>query len=398
MSKWPTRTLGEICEINPKHNGAERLSPEADVSFVPMAAIDEVSATIRLPEIRVLEDCYSGYTPFRENDVLFAKITPCMENGKAAIARDLVGGCGFGSTEFHVLRPKPGLLPEWIFAFVRQSAFRQAAKASFTGTAGQQRVPVEFVKDVRVPVPPLREQERLVRILNEAEALRSLRIQADERACRIEQSLFQEMFGNPSLNPKGWPMTRVGDLISLCEYGTSKRASDTGAGIPMLRMNNVNSDGILDLSDLKSVEVDADELEKYRLSAGDILFNRTNSRELVGKTGMWDGRFDAVAASYFIRIRFDQSREHPQHFTTFMNLPIMKRRLMEMARGAIGQANINAQELKSIGFPIPPIELQYEFAARMAETRALQGAQDANRRQLNDLFLSLLHHAFQGEL
>jgi type I restriction enzyme, S subunit len=131
---------------------------------------------------------------------------------------------------------------------------------------------------------------------------------------------------------------------------------------------------------------------------GDVLFNRTNSRELVGKTGMWDGRFEAVPASYFIRVRFRPNAEHPQHFTTLMNLPSMKRRLAEMARGAVGQANINSKELKSIELPVPPVKLQCQFAARVSDIRAMQAEQAASRRRLDDLFHSMLHRAFQGEL
>jgi hypothetical protein len=136
----------------------------------------------------------------------------------------------------------------------------------------------------------------------------------------------------------------------------------------------------LDLEELKTVELADGELAKQRLQVGDVLFNRTNSRELVGKTGMWDGRLEAVPASYFIRIRFRAHAEHPQHFTTFMNLPSMKRRLAEMARGAVGQANINSRELKSIEFPVPPIKLQYEFAARVSEIRSMQVEQAASQR------------------
>ena len=94
-------------------------------------------------------------------------------------------------------------------------------------------------------------------------------------------------------------------------------------------MGNVTTEGLLDLENLKTVELTENELVKQRLQAGDVLFNRTNSRELVGKTGMWDGRFEAVAASYFIRLRFHSDIEHPQHFTTFMNLPFMKQELAE---------------------------------------------------------------------
>lgn len=398
MTKWPTKPLGEACEINPKQNGAERLSPSAEVSFVPMAAVDASSGTIVSAENRVLADISGSHTAFRDGDVLFAKITPCMENGKTAIAEGLANGCGFGSTEFHVLRCRSEVLPGWVWAFVRQPWFRDVAKSSFTGTAGQQRVPVEFMRRIPIPLPPLSEQERMVRILDEAEALRRLRAQADERTGGMVAAMFIEMFGEPSTNSKGWPVHRAGELMTLCEYGTSRKASDTGLGVPILRMNNVTPDGLLDLSDVKAVELSDSELAKYRLENGDVLFNRTNSRKLVGKTGMWDGRFEAVAASYFIRVRFADELQHPQHFTVFMNLPVMKCRLRAMARGAIGQANINAQELKGIELPVPPIELQRTFAARVAEIRELEAAQATSRHRFDECFRSLLHRAFQGEL
>jgi type I restriction enzyme S subunit len=249
---------------------------------------------------------------------------------------------------------------------------------------------------VEVPCPPLSEQERIVGLLDEADQLRRLRAEAVRRTADLVPALYYEMFGDPATNPKGWPISRAGDLMICCDYGSSERANDESKGTPIIRMNNVTSDGNLDITDLKYVQTD--HLDKYRLQAGDVLFNRTNSRELVGKTGLWDGRFEAVPASYFIRVRFDSQKEHPQHFTTFMNLPLMKRRLFEMARSAIGQANINMKELQSIEIPVPPITLQIAFAARVAEIRAFEAAQTASRRRLDDLFQSSLHRAFHGEL
>jgi type I restriction enzyme, S subunit len=168
------------------------------------------------------------------------------------------------------------------------------------------------------------------------------------------------------------------------------------ARCPRLANGQCHDDGRLDLTDLKSVELEPSELSKQQLQAGDVLFNRTNSRELVGKTAMWDGRFEAVAASYFIRVRLRADAEHPQHFTTFMNLPVMKRRLADMARGAVGQANINSKELQSIQLPVPPLPLQKEFGQRVTKIRELEAMQATNHRCLDDLFQSLLHLAFEG--
>ena len=288
---------------------------------------------------------------------------------------------------------------KYLEGFLRSPRALAFYKSKLRSTTARRRsLPNDIFLSLPVLVPPLAEQERIVKLLDEADELRKLRAHADRRTAALISALFHGMFGDPATNPKGWPIQTAGELMKSCEYGTSKKANEAGLGVPVLRMGNVTTDGQLDLEDLKTVELSDDELEKQELEAGDVLFNRTNSRELVGKTGMWDGRCKAVAASYFIRVRFGSEVEHPQHFTAFMNLPFMKKRLAEIARGAVGQANINSQELKSIKLPLPPLALQKEFAQRVAEIRALETAQATSRTRLDALFQSMLHRAFNGEL
>jgi type I restriction enzyme S subunit len=136
-----------------------------------------------------------------------------MQNGKAAIASDLTNGVGFGSTEFHVIRPGPRVLAEWVFALVRQACFRAAAEASFTGTAGQQRVPASFMARVPIPVPPLPEQGRIVKLLDAAEELRRLRTAADHRTADLIPALFHEIFGDPTSNPKRWDVVEMREIL-----------------------------------------------------------------------------------------------------------------------------------------------------------------------------------------
>jgi len=270
---------------------------------------------------------------------------------------------------------------------------------SFGSVPRKRRTTVRDFLNLGIPQQPsLAEQERIVRLLDEANELRKLRAQADRRTADLIPALFHEMFGDPSTNPKGWPVLLAGEFMEECEYGTSQKANEEGRGVPILRMGNVTTEGRLDLKHWKTVELPKEEFAKQRLQGGDVLFNRTNSRELVGKTGMWDGRFEAVAASYFIRVRFRAEIEHPQHFTTFMNLPSMKSRLAGTARGAVGQANINSRELKSIPVPVPLIDLQEQFAKRVSEIRELEAGQAASRERLDALFQSMLHRAFRGEL
>jgi type I restriction enzyme S subunit len=132
-----------------------------------MSAVDERRGVIERPEVRMFEDVQRGFTYFEEGDVLFAKITPCMQNGKHAIARTLIDGVGFASTEFHVIRPTREILAEWVHYFLRQPSTLAEAEHHFTGTAGQQRVPPDFLERLEIPLPPLEEQKRIVAILNE---------------------------------------------------------------------------------------------------------------------------------------------------------------------------------------------------------------------------------------
>ena len=146
-----------------------------------MAAVDPRTGTFAVREERRLAEVSNGFTAFEEGDVLFAKITPCMQNGKAALAQNLTNGLGRGSTEFYVLRPGHRVLGEYVWHFVRQPQFREAAKRSFTGTAGQQRVPRSFVENALIPLPPLDEPQRIVDILNRAARIETLQSRAAAR-------------------------------------------------------------------------------------------------------------------------------------------------------------------------------------------------------------------------
>ncbi|MCG8368836.1 MAG: restriction endonuclease subunit S [Pseudanabaenales cyanobacterium] len=197
---WEKVHLSVAAEINPRSREWSNLSDEDLVSFIPMPAISEFSASIIETKNRALGEVKRGYTPFQNGDVLFAKITPCMENGKAALAKDLANGFGFGSTEFHVLRPRESVLSHYLYYFIRQPSFRTHAKQRMSGAVGQQRVPVDFMKNYTIPLPPISEQRRIVEILDQADALRKKRAEADKIAERILPALFIKMFGDSATN------------------------------------------------------------------------------------------------------------------------------------------------------------------------------------------------------
>lgn len=173
-SVWDFDIIPKVAEINPSRKGQINLRKDDIVSFVPMSAVDEISGTITNPQPKTLDEVSKGYTWFINGDVVFAKITPCMQNGKSAIAQNLLNGTGFGSTEFHVIRSKGQVLPEWIHFLVRTKGFREDAADHFKGTAGQQRVPQVFLENKKIPIPPLHEQYRLVAYLESLQSKVSL--------------------------------------------------------------------------------------------------------------------------------------------------------------------------------------------------------------------------------
>jgi len=164
---WALTALPCVCEINPAKPPPDSLPPDALVTFVPMPAVDAEQGAITNPSVRPFSEVRKGFTSFREGDVIMAKITPCMENGKAAIATGLENGLGFGSTEFHVLRSNGAVLPRFMYYFCRRESFRSAAEAEMTGSVGQKRVPTTFLERVAIPLPPVAEQQRIVAKIEE---------------------------------------------------------------------------------------------------------------------------------------------------------------------------------------------------------------------------------------
>ncbi len=158
---WTNARLSEVCDINPRVDKTA-LDPKSVVSFVPMPAVEPGTGNIDVSETRLFEAVRKGYTPFCRGDILFAKITPCMENGKMAIVPDLASTYGFGSTEFHVLRTRDGIDPRFIYHTISNRAFRFHAEHNMTGAVGQKRVPAAVLEKHEIGLPPTNEQRRIV--------------------------------------------------------------------------------------------------------------------------------------------------------------------------------------------------------------------------------------------
>lgn len=224
----------------------------------------------------------------------------------------------------------------------------------------QNNINLTTLKNFEIPLIDVDKQSNIVEILEKVERMICLKEKEIDDLDLLIKARFIEMFGRPFINNMNWESRQIKNVVNEVKYGTSKPSVENGE-YKYLRMNNLTYDGRFDLTDLKFISLDNDELEKCVVRKGDVLFNRTNSLDLIGKTADFDFDEDMVIAGYIIRIRLKETIV-PKFFSMYMNTDEVKLHLRTIAKGAVNQANINAQELQGIPIYIPPIELQQQFA------------------------------------
>ena len=328
---------------------------------------------------------------FNKGTVLYCKLRPYLN--KVVVADD----DGVATTELVPLRcDESKVLPTYLAHFLRSAAFLAFATNVVAGAKMPRMVMSEFWS-YPVPLPPLEEQHRIAAILDQAETLRTQRRTALALLDSLTQSLFLDMFGDPDKNPNGWAMGKIADMLQSASYGTSEKSGPDGE-FPVLRMNNITRTGELDLQDLKYMDLPDKDHERYLVKAGDVLFNRTNSAELVGKTTIVPPSAPPLAyAGYLVRLRVSETHD-PMYLARFLNTGYAKRMLRGMCKSIVGMANINAKEIQAMRIALPPLPLQQTFATRIAAIEALKATHRRALAALDALFASLQRRAFAGQL
>lgn len=429
---WIWTMLGYVTDINPRITTIRDLPDNTAVTFAPMAAVNAEKGSIVYPEERLLKEVRKGLTPFVDGDVLFAKITPCMENGKAAIAQGLRNGIGFGSTEFHILRPKELITPQWVFHFVRQESFRQDAKAHFAGTAGQLRVPASFLHSHPIPLPPLPTQQRIVARIEElfsqldagVTALR--RVQAglkrykasvlkaacegrlvpqdagDEPAEVMLRRLGKEPLKGEGLGklPEGWCWARVGEIANIGTGATPLRSKvnywEDGT-IPWITSSALNALQV-DSAEEYITESALKETNTKIFPAGSLLVAMYGEGKTRGKVSelMIEATtnqacaalvFDSLSLSFkpYVKIFFQQNYES----------------IRRLSSGGV-QPNLNLSIIRNTIFPFPPLSEQRRIVAeverRLSVTQEVEAVVNANLQRAGRLRQAILKAAFEGRL
>lgn len=296
--------------------------------------------------------------------------------------------------------PANNKIDTWFLAFLLQRFTSEIQNLSSKTTF--QEVPKGRLKSFKVEVPSLEEQLRIVARIKECmervDEIEKLRAESLKEGDRIQSAVFADYISSYIKNRI--TNHELGDVIVDCKYGTSKKANTQGEGYPILRMGNIQS-GKIDTTNLKHIDLNSSEKNKYLLQEGDILINRTNSLELVGKSAVFFGLSgDWVYASYLIRLRIDLAKALPEYVNAVINSRIGRNYVFKTARRAIGMVNINAKEIQRMPLPLPSLEEQRELIEKIIESEPLidELASIFKKDGLSYLRESILRKAFAGEL
>ena len=444
---WARTTLGEVHDLNPRH--PKETARTQSVSFVPMPAVSDETGRIESQETRELETVWKGYTHFREHDVLFAKITPCMENGKIALAEGLLNGIGCGTTEFHVLRGRGATDPKLVWYFLRDKSFRIDAERSMTGAVGQRRVPKSYLEKHPFPLPPLAEQKRIVEKLD---SLTTASTEARTALTRVEslvehykeavltQTLFTIIgkrrgnenavwcasleecrddfksslrgsrlqsdaglsFGDLPEGAPHWGRVYLGQVIEFTSGYAFKSSWYTANGRRLLRGANV-APGKIDWEDCKHLPEDqSSDYQHLQVRHGDIVL--AMDRPLISsglKVAKVDRESDgALLVQRVARIRASENvlQSYVWHI---LNSRIFLKHAIGRATG-MDLPHISSNDIQTTPILLPTIEEQSEIVDRIDEAftqiETLATAAKSARERLDKLDRAVLAKAFRGQL
>ncbi|APG27075.1 hypothetical protein A7E78_04030 [Syntrophotalea acetylenivorans] len=450
-ANWSVAKIGEICEVNPRLNKAE-IPDDLLVSFVPMPAVGAGDGSIDVSLERPASEVKKGFTGFKQGDVLFAKITPCMENGKMAIVPKVANGYGFGSTEFHVLRPKPEIDARYLYYFVSSQNFRGIAARYMTGAVGQKRVSTTYLKEQKIPIAPEAQQKRIVAEiekqfsrLNEAVAnlkrvkVNLKRYKAAVLKAAVEGKLTEEWRRqHPDVEPadklleqilverrekwqgrgkykepvapdttdlpelpEGWCWASIEQLTHLVTSGSRGwGGSYADSGPLFIRAQDIKTDSLV-LKNVARVNVPSKaEGIRSAVTNHDILVTITGAN--VTKSALVLGLEERAFVSQHVALLKPCLISISEFLYFWIVSPANGRRQLEDWAYGAGKPGLSLEQIRSLLVALPPLAEQLQVTAEVerllsivAETEAQI---DANLCRAGRMRQSILKQAFSGRL
>jgi type I restriction enzyme S subunit len=384
--------LSELAEINPSMPAAVRSSGlDRLVPFLPMSAVSE-QGHASYEQRRPIRELLKGFTYFERGDLLLAKITPCFENGKAAFLGDLPENMGFGSTEFHVLRPRPDVDPRYLFHAVWGNAFRSTGAASFTGSAGQKRLPASFFDRYKIPLPPLAEQRRIAALLDKADGIRRKRRESLRLLDEFLRSAFLEMFGDPVRNEKGWDRKRLQDIAVVTTGNTPSRsyAEYYGDAIEWIKSDNINTPGAYVTRAAEGLSAAGRQLART-VGPGAILMTCiAGTRDCIGNVAITDRE-----VAFNQQINGVEPGPEIDHRFLYTQLLVGKA-LVQRASTDSMKGMVSKSRLEGVQVMAPPRQLQARFGQWFSRWHKLSSRQRRAEDTADSLFDSLAQRVFRS--
>jgi type I restriction enzyme, S subunit len=404
MVEWKTISLGQLCTIKPPKSEAKaKLVDDDEVSFAPMEDLGIGVKYLQPKRTRRLSEVSGSYTYFANGDVLLAKITPCFENGKLGVARELTNGVGFGSSEYIVLRPTPALDAEFLYYYLARPTFLEEGARTMTGAVGHKRVTKEFVETYPIPLPPLPEQRRIVAILDEAfEGIATAKVNTErnlQNAREIFSSYLQDVY---TVRVGHLPRERLEVLCEksrLITYGVVKLGDPIEGGVPCLRTSNVRWLDI-DINGMKRISPTlAAEYSRTILRGGEVLVNVRGTLGGVAVVPDYMAGWNVSREVAVVPVNADIL--DPEYAAFWIGSRASQNWLSGVKKGA-AYTGINIEDLRNLPVPLPEKQAQHAIVNDVLEIR------DATRRMevvyqnkiaaLDELKQSMLHQAFNGGL
>jgi len=363
-SEWKKVKLGDICEVITGNTPSKKIKEYWNKDEVPF---------ITPPELK-----YEGIN-YITPSIFVSKIG--AKQGRI-ISKNSICVCCIGSLGKLGILKEDSITNQQINSLILKNEnvdllylyfYLKTTKNNLEATASSTTVKIinkSSFEKIEIKLPDIRIQKKISKKLEILENNIDFRKKQLTYLKELNKSLFTRMFGDIKTNDKNWEIKKLGEVVQT-QYGTSKKATSIVGKFPILRMNNITYSGEMDYKDLKYIELSDSEKEKFLLKKGELLFNRTNSKELVGKTGLFNLDIPMAFAGYLIRIK-PSNLIHSKFLLFFMNSEFMKKLLYNKAKNIVGMANINAKELEDFSIILPPIELQNKFAERVEKIEKLK--------------------------
>ena len=400
-TNWQTKKLGEVCDIKPpKKEARDRLNGDDLVSFVPMEDLGILTKNFIATKERPLKEVSGSYTYFSDNDVLLAKITPCFENGKIGIARNLKNGIGFGSSEYIVFRSRGELIPDYLYYYLARDQFRQDGKKVMTGAVGHKRVPKDFIENQEIPYPKsLPEQQRIVAILDEAFAAIATAKQNAEKNLQNARELFesylQSVFANLS---DGWEEKKLGEVLQKTE--TINPTQNPDKEFTYIDVSSVDNKRFIIENTTLLKGINAPSRARKHVKKGDVIFAtvRPTLRRIAIIPKEYDGQ--VCSTGYFVL----RAKEHINNKLLFYFLLTNRfnEKMEKLQKGASYPAVTDNEVREQVIHYPKTIPDQRSIVAKLdalsTETKKLEAIYQQKLADLDELKKSVLQKAFNGGL